>query len=201
MIVSNEFKFGDRVVHAEKPEWGSGVVSAAVPAVQDGKRCQRVTVRFDRAGIKTLTTAYAHLKPAEQAPEIEQAIATAGTDWLGGVGAKQVQEIMTRLPEPATDPFSSLEGRLRATLGLFRFTPVGGSLIDWAAAQSGLKDPLSRFNRHDLEEFYRRFEVNRDQHLKRLVLEAKRAEPHAVAAALADAPEAARHAVRRGDYR
>ncbi len=199
--LEQQVKFGDRVVHADKPEWGVGVVNAAVPQIQDGKHCQRVTVRFERAGLKTLSTAFAHLKPAEDSPAIEQAIMTSKGDWLSDVGAKQVQDIMTKLPENAEDPFASIESRLKATLGLYRFSPSGGALIDWAAAQCGLKDPLSRFSRHELEEFYRRFEVSREQHLRRLLGEAQRLEPKIVPGLLANAPEAAQRAVRKSDPR
>ena len=96
-----------------KAEWGEGVVTGAQPATQDGKPCQRVTVRFDRAGIKTLSTALAPLQHVQDRPEIESALATAGSDWLSNVGSKQVQEIMTRLPERATDPFAAAEGLYR----------------------------------------------------------------------------------------
>lgn len=195
------FQFGDRVLHAEKPEWGEGLVTEAVGAVQDGKACQRVTVRFERAGVKTLSTAYANLKPADTAPVIQEALTNSAAEWLGDLGAKQAQEVMSRLPESATDPFASLEARLKATLGLYRFSAVGGPLIDWAAAQSGLKDPLSRFNRHELEEYYRRFEMARDAHLKKLAAEAQRADPSMLARLAPAAPPAARNALRRVDIR
>ena len=191
------FQFGDRVLHADKPEWGEGVVTEAVAGVQDGKPCQRVTVRFDRAGVKTLSTAYARLKPAEHAPVIHEALQNASADWLGDLGARQAQEVMTRLPESATDPFASLESRLKATLGLYRFSAVGGPLIDWAAAQSGLKDPLTKFNRHELEEYYKRFEMARDAHLKKLVGESQRADPSMLGRLTAAAPPLAKQALRR----
>lgn len=194
---SEQFHFGDRLYHAERPEWGEGTVTAAVAGVQDGKSCQRLTVRFERAGIKTLSTAHANLRKSDDQPAIAGALARANTDWLADLGAKEVQDVMTRLPEPATDPFSSLGARLKATLSLYRFGRVGGGLIDWAAAQSGLKDPLAKFNRHELEAFYKRFESNLDQHLKRMLMEIHRKEPGVLSAALMDAPQPARDAVRR----
>ncbi|MGD9693772.1 MAG: DUF3553 domain-containing protein [Phycisphaerales bacterium] len=196
-----QFHFGDRLYHADRPEWGEGTVTAAVAGVQDGKACQRLTVRFERAGIKTLSTAHARLKKADDRPAIAGALEKANTDWLADLGAKEVQDVMTRLPEPATDPFASLEQRLKATLGLYRFGRTGGALIDWAASQSGLKDPLAKFNRHELEAFYKRFEANLEQHLKRLVGEMHRKDPGALAAVVATAPQPARDAVRRVDGR
>jgi hypothetical protein len=201
MPLQHEFKFGDKVQHTGKPEWGSGVVSAAVAAVQDGKPCQRLTVRFERAGIKTLSTAFATLRPAEETPEIARALAESENEILGASGDKRVEEIMTGLPDPATDPFASLAGRMKATLGLFRFSDQAGSLIDWAAAQSGLKDPLSKFNRHQLEEFFRRFEVNRDTHLAKLAAEMRRKEPRELPVLVKDAPPAAQRVLRRESAR
>lgn len=198
---SEQFHFGDRLYHAERPEWGEGTVTAAVAGVQDGKACQRLTVRFERGGIKTLSTAHANLRRSADRPVIAGALERAGTDWLADLGAKEVQEVMTRLPEPATDPFASLSQRLRATLSLYRFGAAGGGLIDWAAAQSGLKDPLAKFNRHELEAFYKRFVANLDAHLKRLLPEVQRKDPGALGEAMAQAPQPARDAVRRVDGR
>lgn len=201
-MTTTQFAFGDRIIHTGRPEWGEGVVTAAQPATQDGKPCQRVTVRFDRVGIKTLSTALAPLQRKDATHEIHAALANAREgEWLSEVGSKQVQEIMTRLPERAVDPFASLESRLKATLELFRFAPTGGALIDWAAAQTGLKDPLARFNRHDLEEFFTRFAIARDQHLKRLLAEGKKQDPQMVARVTSAAPREAQLVVRRLDAR
>lgn len=201
MPLQHEYKFGDRVVHTGKPEWGSGVVSAAVAQVQDGKACQRLTIRFERAGVKTLSTAFATLRPADEAPEITRALAETENDMLGPSGEKRVEEIMTGLPEPATDPFASFASRFRATLGLFRFSDDPGSLIDWAAAQSGLKDPLSRFNRHELEQFFQRFRMNRDNHLAKLASDIRRKQPGDLPALTRDAPPAAQRVLRRENAR
>lgn len=103
---------------------------------------------------------------------------------------------MARLPETATDPFASPPQRLSATLALYRFTPNGGSLLDWAAAQSGLADPLAVFNRHELEQFFARFATARDQHLRQLADEIRRKDPDALNRALAGAPPAAQNALR-----
>ncbi|MGP1310316.1 MAG: DUF3553 domain-containing protein [Phycisphaerales bacterium] len=199
--MQHEYKFGDKVVHTGKPEWGSGVVSAAVAQVQDGKACQRLTIRFERAGIKTLSTAFATLKPADQAPEITRALAETENDILGPSSKERVEEIMSGLPEPATDPFASLASRFRATLNLYRFSDDAGSLVDWAAAQSGLKDPLSRFNRHELEQFFRRFQINRDNHLAKLASEIKRKQPGDLPVLTKEAPPGAQKVLRRESAR
>lgn len=200
-----EWSFGDRVVHAKRPEWGSGVVTAAQKIVHEGTPCQRLTIRFDRAGVKTLSTAVAELIPASEAPSLSpvNGHGSGGTDldavWRDRLAGGSPEEVMARLPEAATDPFSSLEARLKATLALYRFTDQGGSLLDWAAAQSGLKDPLSEFSRHDLERLFQRFAFARDEHLKKLVQEMRKKDPTALQVVLRTAPPTANQALRRLD--
>jgi hypothetical protein len=206
------WNYGDRVVHANKPEWGPGVVSGAQKIVHEGTPCQRLTVRFDRAGIKTLNTALANLIPADEAPSLPPEAADAdphadtsdggkagGAGWLGRLSAANPQDAMTRLPEAATDPFAGMAARLKATLALYRYTDTGSGLVDWGAVQSGLKDPMTRFNRHELEQMFRRFSAARDEHLKRLVLEMKRRDPAGLAEAARGAPPGAQQALRRID--
>ncbi len=196
------FQPGDTVAHPAKPEWGTGTVIKAEGVTHEGEKAQRLTVRFARAGLKTLSTAFAKLQPAGEA-RIKNAInplqepksapkgpATPRTRVPGGgrdkseapppnpfeqVDPAKAREIMAQLPEPATDPFASLEARIVQTLALYRHTPEGGRLIEWASAQSGLPDPLVAFNRHELEVFFDKYRVTRDQHLVELLKQAHRA--------------------------
>jgi hypothetical protein len=200
------------VVHAQRPEWGIGLVTGAQRSVQDGRACQRLTIRFDRAGVKTLSTALADLRSADDMPrlalteqeepvveEAPDAPANGDGGWLGRLSASAPDEVMLKLPEAATDPFSTLQARLGATFALYRFTPAGASLLDWAAAQSGLKDPLSRFNRHELERLFGRFVMIRDEHLKRLAQEMRKKDPSGLAGAIRSAPPAVQQTLRRLD--
>lgn len=203
----HEWKLGDRLMHAGRPEWGVGEVRAAESIAHNGTRCQRLTVRFDRAGVKTLSTAFAELLPADRMPRLvdppptpKPANGTAPAEgWLAQAEQGSIPDQMARLPDPATDPFRSRKARFIATLDLYRFNPTGASLLDWAVLQSGLKDPLSKFSRHELERLFDRFRANLDAHLKRLGLELKKEDPAALAAALDAAPPAARQAARRLD--
>ena len=194
-----EWKLGDRVFHAGRPEWGAGEVRSAEGAVQDGTKCQRVTIRFERAGVKTLTTAFADLRPADQMTRLEAEAPDEGAGWLERAEAVNPAEKMSELPEVATDPFRTKRARMEATLGLYRFTAAGASLIDWAVMQSGLKDPLSRFSRHELEQYFDRFKHALDSHLKRLVMEMKKEDPAGLAEFAAAATSSARQALRRVD--
>ncbi len=206
------------------------MVTAAQGSTQDGRPCQSLTIRFDRAGVKTISTAFAKLVAAGDAPiyvtapaaepparsgaggattrEPAHARAAALAAETGSAGAGGGLEplvtpdprvVMTRLPEAATDPFATPAMRLKATLDLYRFTPTGSSLLDWAAIQSGLADPMSRFNRHELERFFEAFAVVRDGHLKKLVQEMKKADPAGLAQALAQAPQVVQQTIRRLD--
>ncbi|MFN7019728.1 MAG: DUF3553 domain-containing protein [Phycisphaerales bacterium] len=202
------WSFGEKVVHPAKPEWGVGVITAASSTTHEGRPCQSLTIRFDRAGVKTISTAFARLMPASSLPHIASAPAgepeppaPSPLDDDNPFTAKDPREVMSRLPDAATDPFSTPEGRLRATLNLYRFTPTGGSLLDWAAAQSGLADPMSRFNRHELERFFESFAIARDNHLRKLVGDMKRTDPAGLARATAQAPAAAQQVLRRLDTR
>ncbi|MBL8747126.1 MAG: DUF3553 domain-containing protein [Phycisphaerae bacterium] len=197
-----DFNFGDRVVHVLKPEWGTGVVSSAQNVTENGTPCQRLTIRFDRAGLKTLSTSVAELRPADEHPSVEAAGAAAnagqeGVTWLEQLEAGDLTERMQRLPESTRDPFTSLAARLKATLSLWRFSTQGASLLDWAAMQTGMKDPLARFNRHELEQYFKRFATEREAQLKRLLLDARKHPSPEIERVKAEAPPAAKDAMRR----
>lgn len=193
---------GDRIMHAGRPEWGIGQVRSAESFVSDGVKSQRLTVRFERAGIKTLATAFADLRPADEMPQIEARngdYVEPEDNWLQKAEAGNIEERMTQVPEAASDPFKTRRARLEYTLGLYRFTAAGSSILDWAASQSGLKDPLTRFTRHELEKFFDRFKQNLESHLRRLVFEIRKEDPRALVEVAAGALPAARQALRRAD--
>ena len=75
--MSKQWAVGDRVIHAAKPEWGTGLVNQARPEQHEGKPCQRLSVRFERAGPKTLSTAFATLRPAKHDPSVPPVAAVA----------------------------------------------------------------------------------------------------------------------------
>ena len=200
MATTQTFSFGDHVVHAAKPEWGAGQVLSALAITEDGKAGQRLKIRFDRAGLKTISTIHADIRPADApalSPEAEAADAAEQDELAAAALQRNPEQVFTTLPEAVLDPFRSIEARIEATIGLYRFEPTGASLIDWAAAQSGLADPMVRFNRHELEEFFARFARARDEQLKKLLLEAKRAAPATYQKILRDPPKSAAALVRR----
>jgi hypothetical protein len=199
-----EWKTGDRVIHAGRPEWGVGEVRGAESTMQEGRKCQRLTIRFEREGVKTLSTAYAELRPGDDSIALRE-VADAqrrdgdGAGWLNQAEAENPLERMTTLPDVATDPFRTKRARLEATLGLYRFSGGASSLLDWAAMQSGMKDPLSKFSRHELEQYFERFKQALEGHLRKLVFELKKEDPGGLAELAAAATPQAKAALRRAD--
>jgi hypothetical protein len=195
------FSKGDSIVHTGKPEWGAGKVLSAESYVHEGKPAQRLTIRFDRAGTKAISTAFADLRPASDMPRLLEPQHEEPDPLALAALSADVEQLMTTLPDRATDPFSSLGARLTATLDLYRFGDTGGALLDWAATQTGLKDPLSRFNRHELEQWFAKFKIELDSHLRKLLKDIRRQEPGLIDAALSTTNPAAKAAIRRVDYR
>ena len=196
-MTGRSWKLGDRVYHAGRPEWGAGEVRSAEGVTEGGRASQRLTIRFERAGVKTLSTTFADLRPAEEMPDIDRLPDEPENEPAENATAAEIAERFTRLPEPATDPFRSRRARLEHTLSLFRFTAAGASLLDWAASQSGLRDPLTRFSRHELEQYFERFKQSLDAHARRLVSELKREDPEGLAQLGAAAPAGAQQALKR----
>jgi hypothetical protein len=196
-VTEIEWKAGDRVVHRGKPEWGVGSVTAAQAALQDGRHCQSVTIRFENGGLKTVSTAFARLARAGQGAGAAE---TPGGSWLDDLEAGDVRDRLAARPDEATDPFTTLESRLEATLGQYRFTDDGASLLAWPSAQTGLSDPLGRLNRHELEQAFARFRVALDRHLSQLLDQARRGGV-ALDALAAAAPPEARSALQRANRR
>lgn len=197
LMSTSDWKVGDRVVHAGRPEWGIGSVTSAEAAMHNGHACQRLGIRFERAGPKVISTAFADLRHPDAAPSLDKKLSDAAG--LDGPDHLKAAIVLGELPDDATDPFISFKSRLINTLKLYRFTGTGGSLLDWATAQTGIGDPLSRFSRHELEQGFDRFKMNLEQHLRKLVQDAKKKEPESIAAALAVAPPAGQQALKRAD--
>ncbi|MAO24867.1 MAG: hypothetical protein CMJ35_13305 [Phycisphaerae bacterium] len=195
----SRFKIGDQVVHSGMPEWGKGTVVSAGATSHEGKACQRLSVRFSRAGLKTVMTGVAPIEAAGEVAEVLKPKDDGHHDPLpiASAGHKELLEIMTRVPDRARDPFASPAQRLRATLDLYKFTGEGGGLVDWAAAQSGLADPLSRFNRHELEDYYRMFEKNLRKHLSQVVRDANNVPASELVQIAKSAPPAAQRALQK----
>ncbi len=189
---------GDRVRHASKPEWGEGLVTAVEPAMVEGKPTQRLTIRFERAGIKKLAAVVAALQPADGGAKLREADEHAAAKAaLGQLDDSKIIEVLTQVPDVARDPFRSLADRFAASLDLYRFSGEGASLLDWAAMQTGLADPLSRFSRHDLERFFERFRRALDAHSREVGLELARTDPATASKIVSGAPEPAKAAMRR----
>jgi len=197
-MVTRQWSSGDRLMHSARPEWGGGVVTSVQRDSMNGKQCQKLVIRFDRVGVKTISTAHADLRPESDMPLHTPYQQDNADPFLAPLGPSP-KEIMLKIPDAAFDPFSTHKARLDATLKLYRFSEQGASLLDWAVMQSGLRDPMTRFNRHELEDLFTRWVMLRDEHTKKLVLEIKRTEPGLFAELGPTAPRSAQQLLRRLD--
>jgi len=201
MLTTVMFTQGMQVHHRQRPEWGAGNVTRVETLTRAGNRDQRLWIKFGAAGLKTLLASAADLEVIEGTGAAEHTfaareIASEG-GWLGQITKKRPEQAMSELPPDATDPFLTPERRLKNLLGLFRFDGAT-KLIDWAVVQSGLDDPLSRFNRTELEAFYKEWSRERDTQLFRLVNEFRR-KRQPIDALLVDAPKPALNLLQKLD--
>ncbi len=194
-------RIGDRVTHPAKPEWGAGEVLAAEPVMQNGSRSQRVRIRFERVGVKTISTTVINLTCIDANPG-------SNSDDQVSHGASPVldpKEALARLrtlPEPATDPFLPPEKRLLATLALFDHDPGPRGLLDWASARLAVADPLAIVNRHELEEAFERFRFALDHHTTELIATVRRHNPDRLEALIgAIAPDVRRRVLHGANRR
>ena len=206
MTATTRIEFGDQVRHGDHPEWGTGSVAKVEDTSAGGSPSQKVTIRFANAGIKVIQSISGKLQLIDPQPtslaeptsaeQIEELDRMSKDDLLAPVASRRLLEIMVAIPESCRDPFRSLQDRIETTLALWRFDEGSGGLNDWAVMQTGLDDPLARFNRHELEEHFKRWSHEREQHLKRLLHEASDSSVD-VEPLLAKAPSVARRTLQR----
>ena len=196
--------FGDRVVHATFREWGTGTVIKVENAVIKGEPATRVTVRFKNVGLKTFigdtlpleVMTDDHIMPGE-GNRIRPAIAEVEDLEKSGLTQaveQKLLDIMLAIPVACRDPFNTIEHRLRRTLDLYKFDLSGRGLMEWAISQTGMDDPLTRFNRTELEAYFKQFAHDRDQHLSKLLQEV-RGDSNILDMLVANAPPSAKRAV------
>jgi len=206
MATPQRFARGDRVVHPKRPEWGTGTVRIlkATASGPDG-RAQKLTVDFPHRGRVVIDTAVVPLQPGDAAsprpaaaphpraapsrgapppfpPKEPQDVSSTSTSagWLNDLEGSAGKNELWDLPDELTNPFASISERLQATLQTYKYSTEPKALFDWAVRQTGLDDPLSKYNRHELEQAFPRFARDRDAHLRDMVRQIKRADGHAI---------------------
>ncbi|MBC8202882.1 MAG: DUF3553 domain-containing protein [Planctomycetes bacterium] len=192
--------FGDRVTHELHPEWGSGAVIKVENTVVGGKPAPRVTVRFANAGLKVFAGNALPLTPMQsehtvpgdrylERPAIAE-VEDLERSGLNQAVEKKLLEIMLAIPMACRDKFNTPEYRLKRTLDLYKYDMSGRGLMEWAIVQTGMDDPLTRFNRGQLEEYFKRWVRDRDSHLSTLLSE-MRDDPKTAKRLMQEAPDAA----------
>ncbi len=174
-------EFGDRVTHPKFPEWGSGAVIKVENTHANGEPVKRVTARFTHAGLKTFVgTSFPlivmekdHAMPGDtigKRPAIAE-VEDLERSGLNQAVEQKLEEIMFAIPMACRDPFNTLEHRMRRTLDLYKYDTSGKGLMHWAMAQTGMDDPLTRFNRTELEMYFKQYSFLLKKHLSKLLRE------------------------------
>jgi len=201
------FKKGDKVRHRRSPEWGTGVISRTEMLNREGGADMRLWVRFPSVGEKVLLASIAPLDQVTDGaasdaidfhsrPGIAEATRSSGGGWLAEISKSKPEDLMAAVPLEATDPFVPAPRRLAHALALYRFDGSGVKLIEWAIAQSGLDDPMTRYNRQELEAQWKRWIFNLDNAVLKILQELRR-DQATIQAALAKAPPLAKKVVPR----
>lgn len=181
MTQSHVFRIGDEVTHPHRPEWGRGTVRQARTITHEGATAQRLAIDFVNHGRAVINTAFAKLQPKGKEPTTMSSTTTPAGGWLGQLERSATGKAPTHelwdLPDALTDPFVSDLERLKAVLATYRFSTDARSLLEWAVAQTGLSDPMTKYTRQEMEQAFPRFARDRDQHLKQLVFQLKRSAP------------------------
>ncbi|MDP7006319.1 MAG: DUF3553 domain-containing protein [Phycisphaerales bacterium] len=199
-------EFGDRVVHQKFPEWGSGSVIKVENTAVNGESTLRVTVRFSNTGLKSFVgnnlpldlLDSGHSMPGDQdrkRPAIAE-VEDLEKSGLTHAVEKKLIEIMMSIPLACRDPFNTAEHRLRRTLKLYKYNMSGKGLMEWAIAQTGMDDPLTRFNRTELEDFFKQYKHELNQHLVKLLQEIG-TDDSTVKRLVSEAPENAKRAIEK----
>lgn len=170
------WQVGARVIHPAKPEWGVGTITQAAGDTQR-PGAQRLTVRFERAGVKTLSTAFAPLRSPEGGRVPLGAPDTAEEAAHLAAILEDRRAKLVRVPDACTDAARPATERLRESVRLACFDRQGSGLLDWAASVTELPDPLSHFHRHELESARERFQREISRHAQSLVRELVRVDP------------------------
>lgn len=178
------------MAHLRRPEWGIGEVYEARLIQHEGRSAQRLVVTFPNRGRVVINTALAPLELQADRPlnaqepstsmNATQRTTSSEGGWLAALernGKPRGSELWA-LPTSFSDPFLSDAQRLHNVLDSFRFGLDARSLIDWAVAQTGLADPLTKYTRHELEQGYQHFARDRELHLRDMVRQLKRQGQH-----------------------
>lgn len=205
-LTTMTISFGDKVIHPKFPEWGSGAVIKVENTALQGESTTRITVRFTSAGLKSFVgddlpldvLQSDHSMPGDRElkrPAIAE-VEDLERSGLQQAVQKKLDEIMHAIPLACRDPFNTSEHRLRRTFELYKYDMSGKGLMMWAMAQTGMDDPLTRFNRTELEMYFNQYSHELQLHLAKLLSE-MHGENKLIKRLLSEAPQRAKKAVEK----
>ncbi len=167
------FAIGDKALNPARPDWGVGTVTSVSAHVANGKQGQRLTIRFDGAGLKTVSTAIIDLT----------------TPPVASTGVTVAD--LTALPASVLDTAAPLARRLTSATEWYRFRRGDRQALDWAIQKLAIADPLSVLSREQLHEAREGFFRSLDHMIADLARDLGRKDPEALATLRDTAPPAA----------
>lgn len=179
---------GARVCNAARPDWGVGTVLAVRTSQTGDQTVHHVRVQFV-SGIKTLV-----VPPCRLTRPADEPVRQKG--WLDTLAGDTLDDRLRRLPNDVLQVLGSPRQRLAAVLPWYGFDADPRLLGRWAMKLTGVGDPLSHWNRDELEAAFDVFRRERDAHLRGLAAVLKQNEGvAALREFLADVPGELRGAV------
>ena len=179
---------GTTVRSASRPEWGEGKVLRVQSVAGGNQPPFRVSIQF-KSGHRTMV-----VPPAKLILPTEELDRESG--WLDKLGHGTADDRLRALPESAVDVLAGPQGRLAAVLPLFAYEGSPDGLVTWARRQTDVADPLTHWNRDELEAAFAIFCRERDALFRARAAELKMKEgPEALRAALDELPAALKAAV------
>ncbi len=160
-----KWSIGDKLLNPARPDWGVGIVTSVAPHVAQGKQGQRLGIRFDGAGLKTVSTVIINLQPAS-APDSKAPNSDPIAD-------------LTALPPNVQDQRAPQSQRLTDALTWYRFREGDRAAMDWAILRLGVADPLSQLSREQLHEAREGFFRRLDHHVRELARDVSKKDPAA----------------------
>lgn len=187
-LIINRDLVGQSVRNAARPEWGVGKVLRVQEERQPDGVAHRVSIQF-ATGHRTLLVPPAQLESPSPEPQRQ-----AG--WIDQLAGTTSDDRLRQLPKEALTVLGGPEEKLAALLPLFSFTNDPHGLVHWARRQTGVADPLSQWNRDELEHAFAGFCAERDAALRAAAAVIKdRRGPEQLKAVLAEVPEPLKPAV------
>ena len=159
---------GQTVCVPTRPEWGDGKVLRVEAVEVNGQPAQRVSIQFSTGHRALLVPPATLVAPTAEPSRVP--------GWLDSLSGRTLDDRLKKLPASA-DALGNARAKLDALAPLYVWTGTGSGpashgssgLLEWARRQANVADPLSHWNRDELETAFAAFCGERDARLRALL--------------------------------